>query len=117
MAPAVGPQLEAAFHRRKRPVWSSWRVDDTHVRICGPWRSLHRAVDKAGQTIDLLLTVRRDERPVRRVLIEAIHHHNRPETITIDGSKANAAAIISYNTEHDTTINARQVRSLNTIVV
>ena len=25
------PQLEEAFHRRKRPVWVSWRMDETVV--------------------------------------------------------------------------------------
>ena len=27
------PQLEEAFHRRKRPVWVSWRLDETVRRI------------------------------------------------------------------------------------
>src|SRR5215510_2658945 len=27
------PQLEDAFHRRKRPVWISWRMDETVRRI------------------------------------------------------------------------------------
>jgi putative transposase len=25
------PQLEEAFHRRKRPVWRSWRLEETSV--------------------------------------------------------------------------------------
>ena len=25
------PALEAAFHRRKRPVWVSWRMDETYI--------------------------------------------------------------------------------------
>src|SRR4029453_12270520 len=29
------PQLEDAFHRRKRPVWVSWRMDETYIRIKG----------------------------------------------------------------------------------
>ena len=29
------PPLEEAFHRRKRPVWVSWRMDETYVRIKG----------------------------------------------------------------------------------
>ena len=30
------PQLEAAFHRRKRLVWVSWRMDETYIRWqCG----------------------------------------------------------------------------------
>jgi putative transposase len=31
------PQLEAAFHRRKRPVWLSWRMDETYIRVKGHW--------------------------------------------------------------------------------
>ena len=29
------PQLEEAFHRRKRPVWVSWRMDATYIRVNG----------------------------------------------------------------------------------
>jgi len=50
------PQLEEAFHRRKRPVWVSWRMDETYIKVKGQWRYLYRAVDKHGQTIDFLLT-------------------------------------------------------------
>jgi putative transposase len=39
-----------------------------------------------------------------------------PETITIDGSEANAAAIRHYNTKHKTAITMRQVRYLNNVV-
>jgi putative transposase len=40
------PQLEDAFYRRKRPVWRSWRMDETYIRVKGEWRYLYRAVDK-----------------------------------------------------------------------
>ena len=26
------PQREEAFHRRKRPVWVSWRMDETYIK-------------------------------------------------------------------------------------
>jgi transposase-like protein len=39
-----------------------------------------------------------------------------PETITIDGSEASAAAIKSYNAAHGTAMAIRQVRYLNNIV-
>ncbi len=55
------PQLEEAFHRRKRPVWVSWRMDETYSKVKGHWYDLYRAVDKTGQTIDFLLTAQRDE--------------------------------------------------------
>jgi putative transposase len=67
-------------------------------------------------TIDFLLTEQRDEWAAMRFLTKAIPRHCVPETITIDGSRANAAAIRRYNAEHGTTIEVRQVRYLNNIV-
>lgn len=110
------PQLEEAFHRRKRPVWMSWRMDETYIRIKGQWYYLYRAVDQTGQTIDFLLTKHRDERAATRFLTKAIRRHGVPEKITIDGSEANAAAIRSYNQEHGTAIVLRQVKYLNNLV-
>jgi transposase-like protein len=110
------PLLEAAFHRRKRPVWVSWRMDETYMKVKGEWRYLYRAVDKQGQTIDFLLTEQRDEQAAKRFLIKAIRRHGVPEKITIDGSAANKAAITSYNEEHGTAIEIRQIKYLNNIV-
>jgi putative transposase len=110
------PQLEEAFHRRKRPVWVSWRMDETYIKVKGQWYYLYRAVDKHGQTIDFLLTEHRDKEAALRFLKKAIRRNGLPETITIDGSDANAAAIKSYNEEHGTAILIRQVKYLNNIV-
>jgi transposase-like protein len=27
------PQFEAEFHRRKRAVWTSWRMDETYIKL------------------------------------------------------------------------------------
>jgi putative transposase len=110
------PPLEAAFHRQKRPVWISWRMDETYIRVKGQWRYLYRAVDKTGQTIDVLLTEQRDERAAMCFLTKAIRRHGVPEKITIDGSEANAAAIRGYNEAHGTAIIIRQVKYLNNVV-
>jgi putative transposase len=110
------PQLEEAFHRRKRLVWTSWRMDETYIKVKGEWRYLSRAVDKYGETIDFLLTEHRDKKAALRFLTKAIRRNGVPETITIDGSEANEAAIKSYNQEHGTTISIRQVKYLNNIV-
>jgi len=110
------PLLEEAFHRRKRPVWISWRMDETYIKVKGEWRSLYRAVDKHGQTIDFLLTEHRDTEAALRFLKKAIRRNGLPETITIDGSDANEAAIKRYNEEHGTAISIRQVKYLNNVV-
>jgi putative transposase len=110
------PQLEELFQHRKRPVGISWRMDETYIRVKGKWRYLYRAVDKHGQTIDFLLTEHRDTEAALRFLTQAICRHGLPETITIDGSEANEAAIKRYNEEHGTNIIIRQVKYLNNIV-
>jgi transposase-like protein len=75
----------------------------TYIKVKGEWRYLYRAVDKYGKTIDFLLTEQHDEQAAKTFLTKAIRRHGRvPETITIDGSVANAAAIKSYNAEHGT---------------
>ena len=110
------PQLEEAFHRRKRAVWVSWRMDETYIKVKGQWRYLYRAVDKHDQTIDFLLTEHRDTEAALRFLKKAIRRNGLPEIITIDGSDANEAAIKRYNQEHGTAIAIRQVKYLNNIV-
>ena len=110
------PLLEEVFHRRKRSVWVSWRMDETYIKVKGQWRYLYRAVDKHGQTIDFLLTEARDEQAAKRFLTKAIRRHGVPEKITIDGSAANEAAIKRYNEEHGTAIEIRQIKYLNNIV-
>jgi putative transposase len=110
------PLLEKVFVSRKRPVGGSWRLDETYVRVKGAWRYLYRAVDKAGATVDFLLTAKRDRKAALRFLRKAAGHHGVPEKITIDKSGANTAAIESYNVEHDAEIETRQVKYLNNIV-
>ena len=91
-------------------------MDETYIRVKGAWKYLYRAVDKYGATIDFLLTEHQDKDAALRFLKKAIRRHGVPETITIDGSDANEAAIKSYNAEHGTSIAIRQVKYLNNVV-
>jgi putative transposase len=85
--------LAKVFRRRKHPVGRSWRVDETYVLVGGQWKYLYRAVDRLGQTVDFLLTARRDAAAARRFFERAIGQHNVPDKITIDQSGANTAAV------------------------
>src|SRR4029434_5350291 len=67
--------LEEAFHRHKTPVWMSWRMDETYIKVKGAWKYLYRAVDKHGQTIDFLLTEHRDKEAALRFLKKAIRRN------------------------------------------
>ena len=66
------------------------------VSFNGPHSSkdvIYRAVDKAAQSIDFLLTEEGDERAARRFHTKAIRRHGVPEKVATDGSEASAAAI------------------------
>jgi putative transposase len=47
------PQLELAFRKRKKQVGSSWKMDETYIKVNGQWVYLYRAVDSDGNTIIL----------------------------------------------------------------
>jgi putative transposase len=110
------PLLEQAFRVRKRRVGGSWRMDKTDVRTKGRWKYLYRAVDKAGNTVDFLLTAKRDRKAALRFLYKTTGQRGTPAKITIDQSGANTAAIESYNAAHDTEVEIRQVKYLNNVV-
>jgi transposase-like protein len=50
-------------------------------------------VDKAGDTVDFLLRARRDRIAARRFFEKAIAQNGAPETVTIDKSGSNLAAL------------------------
>jgi putative transposase len=110
------PLLEKEFAAHKRSVGSSWRLDETYVRVKGKWKYLYRAVDKTGATVDFLLTAKRDRKAALRFLRKASGRHGAPAKITIDKSGANTAAIESFNADHDTEIETRRVKYLNNLV-
>jgi transposase-like protein len=110
------PLPEKAFVPRQRPVGGSWRLDEAYVRIKATWKYLYRAVDKAGATVDVLLTAKADRKAALRFLRKATGHHGGPEKITIDKSGANTAAIDRYNAEHGAEIETRQIEYVNNIV-
>jgi putative transposase len=85
------PLPDQQFRARKRPVGSSWRLDETYVKVKGSWKYLYRAVDKAGARVDFLLTAKRDSKAASRFLRRAIGHNGAPKKITIDKSGANTA--------------------------
>jgi transposase-like protein len=52
------PLLEKAFRKHKHGVGSSWRMDETYIKVNGAWKYLYRAVDKQGHTVNFLLTTK-----------------------------------------------------------
>jgi len=91
-------------------------MDETYVKVRGEWKYLYRAVDKEGNTVDFLLRARRNKAAAQRYFEKSIQQNGVPETVTIDKSGANLAALQAVNAERDTAIKIRQVKYLNNVV-
>ena len=91
-------------------------MDETYILVGGHWKYLYRAVDRAGDTVDFLLTAKRDVAAARRFLERAIDLNGVPDKITIDKSGANTAAIQSIQADAGADIELRRIKYLNNIV-
>ena len=91
------PVLEHKARAKKKPVSTSWRMDEAYVKVKGDWLYYYRAVDKFGNVIDYYLSSNRDEAAAKAFMNKAIAQHGLPEKVVIDGSKSNYAAIDAMN--------------------
>jgi transposase-like protein len=89
------PELEKRLRRHLRPCRGPWHVDETFVRVGGEWRYLYRAVDGTGQTVDFLLSAKRDKRAAKRFLRGALARENtrNPREIVTDRLKSYPGAL------------------------
>lgn len=91
-------------------------LEAIYVKIQSKWKYLYRAVHKQGNTVDFLLTTRRDKKAVLRFLCKSIASNGNPNLINIDKSGANTAATKQYNSNEDKRVKIRQCKCLYNIV-
>ena len=89
------PELEKRTRRHLRPCRGPWHVDETYLRVDGEWRYLYRAVDGTGQTIDFLLSAKRDKQAAKRFFRKALGRDNtrNPREIVTDRLKSYPGAL------------------------
>jgi transposase-like protein len=78
-----------------RRVNSSWRVDETYIRVKGEWHYLYRAVDKYGKTVDFLLQPSRSIAAAQAFFRKALATSlpRWPRKITLDGYRPSHLAL------------------------
>ena len=84
------PELNKRCRPYLRPTNKSYRVDETYVKVKGKMKYLYRAVDSTGQTIDFLLTAKRDAAAAKRFFRRVFETPSNPSPRVINGDK-NAA--------------------------
>jgi putative transposase len=112
------PLIDKEVRKRKRPVGSSWRMDETYIKINGKWVYLYRAVDSYGNTIEFLLRKYRDAVAAKAFFRKAFKNNGIPGSVTIDKSGSNTCALNSFNENlpDEQKIAIRQNKYLNNII-
>ena len=116
---AYATELEKRIRPRLRMSNGSWRVDETYIRVKGRWTYLYRAVDSRGQTIDFLLSARRDTAAAKRFFRKAMAqpHVANPRTLTVDKNPAYPRAVADMKSDGLwRRTGLRQCKYLNNIV-
>jgi transposase, IS6 family len=115
-----GPELAARCRAFLKPTNRSYRVDETYIKVKGEDRYLYRAVDSTGQTIDFLLTAKRDKASAKRFFRMALTSvgNVRPRVINVDKNPAYPAAFKELKAEGmlPRRCRLRQCKYLNNII-
>jgi transposase-like protein len=112
------PLIDKEVRKRKKPVSSSWRMDETYIRVNGKWVYLYRAVDSCGNTIEFLLRKHRDAVAAKAFFRKAFKNNDIPDKVNIDKSGSNTCALNGFNKglPEDQRIEIRQNKYLNNII-
>ena len=114
------PELDKRVRPHLGLTNDSWRVDETYIKVKGEWKYLYRAVDSMGNTLDFMLSAKRDGKAAARFFRKVLkaEHTQKPRVITVDKNAAYPAAIEALKA--DETISAevklRQSKYLNNVI-
>ncbi|MBD2309694.1 IS6 family transposase [Chroococcidiopsis sp. FACHB-1243] len=114
------PEIDKRCRPHLRSTNDSWRVDETYIEVKGQPKYLYRAVNSAGNTLDFLLTAKRDTAAAKRFFrktLKALHTCD-PRVITVDLNAAYPKAIDELKQKEDLPkqVKLRQRKYLNNIV-
>src|SRR3982074_2483847 len=89
------PELNKRCRPHLKPTNKSYRIDETYIKVKGEDKYLYRALDSTGQTIDFLLTARRDAAAAKRFPRSALDASGNPmpRVINVDKNPTYPAAM------------------------
>ncbi|MBD2000254.1 IS6 family transposase [Leptolyngbya sp. FACHB-541] len=114
------PELDKRIRPHLRPTNDSWRTDETYIKIKGVWKYLYRAVDSEGNTLDFMLSAKRDSKAAARFFRKVLkgQHTQAPRVITVDKNAAYPVAmeVLKADETIEKETELRQSKYLNNMV-
>ena len=80
------PKINKRLRPHLKMSGTSYRLDETYVKVGKEWKYLHRAIDSTGQTIEFMLSAKRDVSAAKRFFNKLMRadHRRLPFTIGTD---------------------------------
>lgn len=115
-----GPELDHRVRPHLKLTNDSWKVDETYVKVKGKWMYLYRAVDSEGNTLDFMLSKKRDKKAAKRFFKKVLkaEHNQDPRVINVDKNIAYPPAVEELKEEKNLPKKTllRQVKYLNNLI-
>jgi len=114
------PELDKRLRPHLSETNDSWRVDETYIEVKGGWKYLYRAVDSIGNTLDFMLSAKRDGKAAARFFRKVLKatHTQTPRVITVDKNAAYPVAVEALKADETLAAETeyRQSKYLNNII-
>lgn len=114
------PEINKRIRPHLKLAGASYRVDETYIKVGKTCKYLYRAVDKDGQTIEFMLSAKRDVSAAKRFLRKMMRadHRRLPFSISVDKNAAYPEAFADLQKEEllPKDCRLRRVKYLNNVI-
>ena len=96
------PEINKRIRHHLKMSGTSYRVDETYIKVGKSCKYLYRAVDKEGQTIEFMLSAKRDVSAAKRFFKKMMRaeHRRLPFSVSVDKYAAYPEAFTSSQDEN-----------------
>jgi transposase-like protein len=114
------PEINKRMRPHLKMSGTSYRVDETYIKVGKSCKYLYRAVDKEGNTIEFMLSAKRDVSAAKRFFKKMMRadHRRLPFSISVDKNAAYPEAFTSSQNEKVLPKDCilRRVKYLNNVI-
>jgi len=114
------PEINERIRQHLKMSGTSYRVDETYIKVGKSCKYLYRAVDEEGQTIEFMLSAKRDVSAAKRFFKKLMRaeHRRLPFSISVDKNAAYPEAFSTSQAERivPRDCKLRRVKCLNKVI-
>ena len=114
------PEINKRIRQHLKMSGTSYRVDETYIKVGKTYKYLYRAVDKEGNTIEFMLSAKRDVSAAKRFFKKMMRaeHRRLPFSISVDKNAAYPEAFSTSQAERivPQDCKLRRVKYLNNVI-